>query len=149
MLQRSKHLYEIHLTLLHLVNCSVLQTIKIKYRTKLIRKLFADARYCVARALTATNWLFSSLMISPTRTFIHFSFCSLEQKIIMTVKMELKTACKYNFNQWKEVRMCVHICNDLRALDEHLRLAVVHLVVTLVAKLQGTKMWPVIWEKWC
>lgn len=32
--------------------------------------------------LTATNWLFSSLMISPTRTFIHFSLCNLWRNVI-------------------------------------------------------------------
>lgn len=28
-------------------------------------------------SIIATNWLFSNLMMSPTLTFIHFSFCSL------------------------------------------------------------------------
>lgn len=32
------------------------------------------------RSLTATNWLFSSLMMSPTQTFIHFSLCKLGNK---------------------------------------------------------------------
>lgn len=42
-------------------------------KTRVPRALPSQGRAHLGAKLTATNWLFSNLMMSPTRTFIHCS----------------------------------------------------------------------------
>lgn len=84
---------------------------------------------------TATNWLFSSLMMSPTRTFIHCSCWRLRRR-------EGRGACvratRVPRGPLPSPRPSVSSRHS-HSIDQHLRLTVIHLVIALVSELKGRK----------
>lgn len=93
--------------------------------------------------LTATNWLFSSLMISPTRTFIHFSFCKLGEHRSTAAQNQTALTCTHIHS------MNSHTQNiKTPSFDENLRLAVVDLLVALMSKLRFKRYKRLIISAW-
>lgn len=81
--------------------------------------------------LTVTNWLFSSLIISPTWTFIHFSLLSLAE----TQRKETNVRS----SSPRPAHVSADGRTDSLSIDEDVHPAVIHLVVTFVSSLQTTK----------